>query len=189
MSIDVGLNRIRASEHRLNQVVDESFSVSPISSHLEGMTLGVESSSGASKLEGPQEVVGFLEVLAAAGDLVDEVLDGVDLVLSEDLLHDVVVFEGNSLSVDLAVTSLEDELPDGILGRVTIGDVGLNSSEHIDGGFVQLDEDTVVDLSESEESHDSDGLGVEFVNTSDSNHKGDFGFSRYVDLTGELSLN
>lgn len=51
--MDVGLNRIRASEHRLDQVVNESFSVSPISSHLEGMSLGVESSSGASKLEGP----------------------------------------------------------------------------------------------------------------------------------------
>ena len=65
MSIYVGLNRIRASEHRLNQLVDEYFSVSPISSHLERMTLGVESSSGTSKLEGPQKVVGFLEVLTA----------------------------------------------------------------------------------------------------------------------------
>jgi len=93
------------------------------------------------------------------------------------------------LSVDLAVSSLEDEFSDGFGGGVTIGDVGLNSSEHIDGGSVKFDEDTVVELSESEESHDSDGFGIEFVNTSDSNDKGDFGVSRYVDLTGELSLN
>jgi hypothetical protein len=187
--MDVGLNRIRASEHRLDQVVDESFSVSPISSHLEGMSLGVESSSGASKLEGPQEVVGFLEVLTAAGDLVDEVLNGVDVVLSEGLLDEVVGLKGNSLSVDLAVSSLENEFSDGVLGGVSVGDVGLNSSEHIDGGSVELDEDTIVELSESEESHDSDSLGVEFVNTSDSNNEGDFGLGRYVDLSGELSLN
>ena len=119
----------------------------------------------------------------------DEVLNGVDVVLSEGLLNEVVGLEGDSLSVDLAVSSLENEFSDGVLGGVSVGDVGLNSSEHIDGGSVELDEDTIVELSESEESHDSDGLGVEFVNTSDSNNEGDFGLGRYVDLSGELSLN
>jgi len=54
------------------------------------MTLGIESSSGTSKLEGPQEVVGFLEVLTTAGDLVNEILNGVNVVLSEGLLDKVV---------------------------------------------------------------------------------------------------
>lgn len=87
---NVGLNRIRASQHRPDQIVDVEFSVSPISSHLERMTLGIESSSGTSKLEGPQEVVGFLEVLTTAGDLVNEILNGVNVVLSEGLLDKVV---------------------------------------------------------------------------------------------------
>ena len=187
--MDVGLNRIRASEHRLDQVVDECFSVSPVSTHLEGVALSVEASSGSSQLEGPEEVVGLLEVLTAVGNLVDEVLDGVDVVLSEVLLDQVVGLEGDSLPVDLSVSSLEDELPDAVLSGVSVGDVGLDSSEHIDGGSVELDEDSVVELSQSEESHDSDGLGVQLVNTSDSNDECDFGFSRYVDLSGELSLN
>ena len=118
----------------------------------------------------------------------DEIFDGVDVLLSEDLLNSVVGLEGNSLLVDLAVTSLEDEFSDGFIGRITISNVGLNSSEHIDGGLVKLDKDTVVELSQSEESHDSDGLGIKFVNTSDSDHESDFRFGRYVDLTGELSL-
>lgn len=104
----------------------------------------------------------------------DEIFDSVDVLLSENLLNGSVGLEGNSLLVDLSVTSLEDELSDGFIAGITIGDVWLNSSEHIDGGFVKLDEDTVVELSQSEESHDSDGLGVEFVNTSDSDHEGDF---------------
>ena len=77
----------------------------------------------------------------------DEVFDSVNAVLSEDLLNSAVGCEGDSLLVDLAVSSLKDELSDGFVGSVTIGDVGLNSSEHIDGGFVKLDEDTVMDLS------------------------------------------
>ena len=119
----------------------------------------------------------------------DEIFDGVDVLLSEDLFNSVVGLEGNSLLVDLAVTSLEDELSDGFIGGITISDVWLNSSEHIDGSLVKLDEDTVVELSQSEESHDSDGFGIEFVNTSDSDHEGDFRISRYVDLASELSLN
>lgn len=184
-----GLNRIRASEHRLNQLVDVSFSVSPVTSHLEGVSLGSESSSGSSEFEGPQEVVGFLEVFTAGVDFVDEIFNGVDALLSEALLDSVVGFQGNSLFVDFTVTSLEDELSDGVSGGVSVSDVGLNSSEHIDGGLVKSDENTVMELSQSEESHDSDGLGIELVNTSDSDHEGDSRFGRDMDLAGELSLN
>ena len=93
--------------------------------------------------------------------------------LAQNALDGVVGFQGDSLLVDLAVTSLEDEFPDGLLGWVAVGDVGLNSSKHIDGGLVDSDEDSVMELSQSEESHDSDDLGVELVNTSDSNNKGE----------------
>ena len=109
--------------------------------------------------------------------------------LSQDTLDGVVGLQGNSLLVDLAVTSLEDESSDGFSGWVSVGDVWLNSSEHIDGSLIDSDEDTVVELSQSEESHDPDDLGVEFVNTSDSNNKGEFGFSSYVNLSSEFSLS
>ena len=38
-------------------------------------------------------------------------------------------------------------------------------------------------LSESEQSEDPDGTRVEFIHTSDSNHKSNFGSSRNVNLT------
>lgn len=169
-------------------MVDVLFSVSPISSHLERMTLGVESSSGTSELEWPQEVVGFLEVLTAGRNLVDEILNSVDLVFSQALFDSIVGLKGDSLSVDFAVASLENEFSDGFSGGIAIGYVGLNSSEHIDGGFIKFNEDTVMELSQSEESHDSDGFRVKFVNTSDSNDESDFGLSSYVDLSSLFSL-
>lgn len=170
-------------------MVDELLSVSPISSSLEGVPLGLESALGTSKLEGPDEVVGFLEVRADGVDLVDEVINGADAVLAQDLVDSAIGFEGDSLPVDFAKASLEDELLDALSGGVAVGDVGLNSSEHIDGSFIDSDEDSVVELSQPEQSHDSDDLGVELVDTSDSGHKGDLGFGRYVDLAGELGLN
>lgn len=93
------------------------------------------------------------------------------------------------MSVDLAISSLKDEFADGFARGVSEGDVGLDSSEHVDGGFVESNKDSVVELSEPKESHDSDDFGVELVNTSDSNNKGEPGLGRYVNLSGEFSLN
>jgi hypothetical protein len=56
-------------------LVDELFSVSPISSSLEGVSLLSETSSWGSKLEWPQEVVGFLEVWADSGDFINQILN------------------------------------------------------------------------------------------------------------------
>lgn len=170
-------------------MVDELLSVSPVSSSLEGVSLGGESTSGGSKLEGPQEVVSLLEVGSYSVNLVDEILNGGDVVLSEGFLDDGVRGQGDSLSVDLAVSSLEDKFADGFARGVSEGDVGLDSSEEVGGGFVDSNEDSVVELSESEESHDPDDFGVELVNTSDSDNEGESGLSGYVDLSGELSLN
>ena len=50
-----------------------------------------ESSSWGSELEGPDEVVGLLEVGYAGVDLVDQILNTDDSVLSEVLLDDCVV--------------------------------------------------------------------------------------------------
>jgi hypothetical protein len=170
-------------------LVDELLSVSPISTSLEGVPLGGKTSSGGSKLEGPQEVVGFLEVSADGVDLVDKVFNGVDVLLVQGLGDDFVIGKRNSLLVDLAETSLQDEFSDGFPRRIAESDVGLHSSEEVGGGLVDSHEDSVVDLSESQKSKDSKDLGVEFVNTSDPDDEGEFGLGRDMDLTSQLSLN
>ena len=75
MNDGFGLDLNKFSDHPLEQVVDEVFSVSPISSSLERMSLFRKSSSWASKLEGPKEVVGFLEVSTACVNFVDQIFN------------------------------------------------------------------------------------------------------------------
>ena len=46
-----------------------------------------------------------------------------------------------------------------------------------------------MNLSESEDSKDSDDFGVELIDTSDSGNKSKSGLSGYVDLTSKFSLS
>ena len=64
-------------------------------------------------------------------DLVDKVLNVVNAELSKRFSDNGIVRERNSLSVDLAVPSLEDEFSDGFSGRIAEGDVGLHFSEEV----------------------------------------------------------
>ena len=115
-----------------------------------------ETSSWGSQLEWPQEVVGLLEVWTNSPDLVDQVLNANNSVLAQHLLDGCVTGQRNSLLVNLAVASLEDQLSDCLSGWVTEGNVWLNSSQKVDCRLVDSDESAVVQLSESQESEDSD---------------------------------
>lgn len=107
------------SDHSFHEVVEEVLSVSPVSASLERVPLLGEPSAGSSQLERPQEVVGFLEVGAHGVDLVDKVLNGLNAELAKVALDQVVSGEWDSLLVDLAVSSLVDELFDGFPRRIT----------------------------------------------------------------------
>jgi hypothetical protein len=108
----------------------------------------------------------------SSGDLVNEVLDGDDAELAEGLLDDLVGRERDTLLVDLTVTTLVDELADGLEVGLTVGDVGLNTEEHLGGRLGDLDEDTVVDLEETKELQDLAGLGGDVVDTEGKEEKG-----------------
>ncbi len=95
----------------------------------------------------------------------DHVLNADDALASEDTFDDAVVGQGDSLSVHLAEASLVEEVGDELPGGVSVGNVGLNLSEHVDGSLVESDEDTVVELSQTEQLHDLLALGVQLVDT------------------------
>lgn len=99
----------------------------------------------------------------------DEIFNAGDTVLSENCLYGAVIGEGDSGSLDLSVASLVDELSDDALRGVSVGDVGFNSSDHVDGGLVKSDEDTVVELSQSEELENLFASRVQLVDTKISN--------------------
>lgn len=141
---------------------------------------GTEATSGVGELEGPQEVGGLLEVGADGEDLVDEILKADDAVLAEVLLNDGVVGKSDALLVDLAVSTLVDELLDGLEVGVTVGDPGLDNLEHLGDGLGDLDEDAVVDLEETEELEDLAGLGGNLVDTLDADNEHQLGLGRDV---------
>ena len=97
----------------MNQLVDKLFSVSPISSSLEGVSLVCKSSSWSSKFEWPQEVVGFLEVRTNGINFVNQIFNTGDSMFSQNLLNNGVGSEWDSLFVDFTITSLKDEFSDG----------------------------------------------------------------------------
>lgn len=161
----IGSKQSDCSHHAGNEFVDLLFAVAPDTTLLVRVSLLLETTDGGGQLEGPEEVVGLLEGVTDGPDLVDEILDAVDTLLSESLLNDGVVAKSDSGSVDLTETSLVDELADSVSGGVTVGDVGLDHADHVDGSAVELDEDTVVELSKSKELHDLLRLGGKLVNT------------------------
>ena len=124
-----------------------------------------ESTSGVGELEGPEEVVGLLEVGADGVDLVDQILHADDAVLAKVLLNDLIVGKSDALLVDLSVAALVDELTDRLEVGVTVGNVRVDDGEHLLGGLGELDEGTVVDLEETEELEDLAGLRSDLVDT------------------------
>lgn len=113
-----------------------------------------EAASGVAELEWPEEVGSLLEVGPNSEDLMDQILHADNAVLSEVSLNESVVSESNALLVNLAITTLVDELSDGLEIGVSIGNPGLDDLEHLEGGLCQADEDTIVDLEETEELKD-----------------------------------
>jgi hypothetical protein len=151
--------------------------------------LGREPAAGGAQLEGPQEVVRLLEVLAHCVDLVDQVLHRLDVRLPQALPHHCVVRQRDALPVQLREAALEHQFADGLARGVAEGDVGLDPPQQVGGGLVDAHEDAVVDLSEPQQAEDAQHLGVELVDAPDAHHEGQLGLGRNVDLAGELGLS
>merc|ERR1740128_1566621 len=70
---------------------------------------------------------------------------------------------------------LVDEVTDRLEVGASVGDVGLTDSEHVLGGLVDLDEDSVVDLPQSEQLKNLLDLGGHLVDTTDPHDKDKLG--------------
>jgi len=146
-----------------------------------------ETASWVAELEWPQEVCCLLEVGADSVNLVDQIFHTDDTVFAEVLLDEGVVSQGNALLVDLSVTTLVDELADGLQVGVTVSNPWLDDLQHLEGGLCHSDENTVVDLKETEELEDLAWLWCNLVDTLDTNHEDKFVLVRNVE--GAISLS
>ena len=95
----------------------------------------------------------------------DEILHTHHPVLAQVIFNQLVVGEGDTLLVNLAVTALVNEFADGLEGRVPVGDIGFDNLEHFPGGFGETDEYSIVDLEQPEELEDFPRLRSDFVDT------------------------
>eukprot|EP00968_Pinguiococcus_pyrenoidosus_P028012 scaffold7601_cov267-Pinguiococcus_pyrenoidosus.AAC.11 len=133
-------------QHLLDQAVHELLAVSRCSSFREGVELLAEAAPRRRQLEGPEEVVGDLEIGAHGVDLVDEILDAVDAVLSQRAGDHGVLAQGDALAVDLPKATLVDELPHRLEVRV--------ARQHLARGAREAQEHAIVDLSEAQKLQD-----------------------------------
>lgn len=107
---------------------------------------GPEAAGGAVQFEGPKEVAGLLEIGADGIDLVDQVLYTDDSVLAKVGFDELVVRQGNTLLIDLAITTLVDQFAHRLDRRIAIGNEGLDDFEHFGSGFGKAHEDAIIDL-------------------------------------------
>jgi len=170
-------------------LVNGFFSVTPITTLHEGVSLVAESTLGGGELEGPQEVVSFLEVGSDIVDFVDQIFSADDAELTKGLFNDNIAGDGDSLLVDLTITSLVDQVRKSMSGGITESDIRFDLLDHVKSSSVNSDEGSVVDLSKSEQLEDLSDLRSQIVDTSDSNHKDDLRFSGNVERTGSSSFS
>lgn len=176
--------------HLLDQVVDELLSVTGVTTLDEVEELSSsETTVRVRQSEWPQEVVNLLEVWTNSVDLVDQVLNGDDTVLTQSSLDDLVVRQSGSLVTDLTETSLVDQLSDGSQVRVTVGDVWLSQLEQLRGSLGDLNEDTGVDLGQSQQLQNLSWLRWDLVDTLDSDNENQLGLSLNVVRVGSLGLS
>ena len=133
----------------MNEFVNLVFSISPGTTVVIGMSLFSKPFLWGAKFEGPEEVVSYLEVGSQSSNFMNKILNTCDSILAEGSLNDSVIGKRNSALVGLNIPSLVDEFFDCLLRGVSVGNVRLNSSNLINGGLVQSDENSIVKLSQS----------------------------------------
>merc|ERR550517_330367 len=118
----------------------------------------------------------------------DEVLHADDAELAQGALHQVVGGDGGAVASDLDKPTLVDQLAHRLEVGSSPGDVGFTDPEHVDGGLVQLDEHSVVDLPQPEQLEDLLHLGGHLVDTTDAHDKGELGVSGNIEISLLSSL-
>merc|ERR1719266_2259090 len=132
-----------------------------------------------------------LEVIGVGSNseyLVDEILNADDSHLAQLLLNDVVGGDWGSVPIDLDKSTLVDQITNSLQVGGPVGDVGLADPEHVLGGLVHLDEDSIVDLPQSEELQDLLDLGGDLVDTTDPHDEDQLGLGGNVVVTLLLGI-
>lgn len=105
--------------HTPHKFVDGILAVSVVTSFNIVVTLFNPTTIGSVQFKWPQKVVGFLEVWTNGEDLMNQVLNTNNTQSSELFLDNIVAGNGDTLSIHLAITTLEDEFLHSLQIRVS----------------------------------------------------------------------
>lgn len=118
----------------------------------------------------------MLEVWSNSVDLVNYVFHADNAILAKLLLNDGVVSESNALLVDLSIAALVNELTDGLEIGITVSNEWFDNLQHLKSGLGQTNEDTIVDLKESQKLKGLALLWINLVDTLDTDNEDELWF-------------
>jgi len=141
------------------------------------------------EFEWPQETVGFSEVRSASVNFVNQIFNALNSELSEGLVDDIIIGDGDSLVENLSMSSLVDQRTNRLEVGISKSNVWFDALQHVQSGSSQSDENTIVNLSQSQELQDLLWFRSQTVDTSDTNDKGNLGFRFNEEVSCFLGLS
>jgi len=103
------------------------------------------------EVECPESTIDVSKVWSDGVDFVNDVFNANASVVSETSLNQFVVGDCDALLVDLEVSTLVDQFTDGLQVWSSVCDVWLDQFEHGQGCLGELEEDSVVDLTKTQQ--------------------------------------
>ena len=185
LEVDKGANNL---DHTCDELVDVITTETSITTFdVVDLLCGPATGWGV-ELEDVQCGVNTLELLTAGNNLVNDIFNTLDVERTELLSNHCVGSDWDTLTVDTEETTLVDQIGDGLDGWCTPGDVWSSADQHVNGCLVNTEEDTVVNLQETQELEDLTDLWCNTVGTQDTDNKEDLCFLWDKELTGLCSL-
>merc|ERR1712045_1099478 len=103
-------------------------------------------------------------------------------------LHEVIRGDGGPFTVNPEESSLVDQFANRFQVGGTPSNVRLTDSKHVDSSLVQLDENTVVNLSKPEQLENLANLGSNLVDTADTHDEGQLRLGWHIKVSTLLGL-
>lgn len=141
------------------------------------------------QFHGPQEVGHFLEVRSDSEYFVNDIFNAFYSKITKRGLHYFIGTQRNSLTGEFAISTLVNKVADAFQVGISVGQVRLHESKQLDRGGIDSDENSIVDLTETEELQDFPDFGRNSIDTSNTNNKEQLLFRSNIDLVIGLGLS
>jgi hypothetical protein len=98
------------------------------------------------QFKGPKKVADLLKMVTDCVNLMDDVFNADNAMLAQMLFDDIIVIDGQSLTLDFDVASFVNQLSHGFEVGRSVCHIGLDDLEHFFGGLVDPYKHAIVEL-------------------------------------------